>query len=54
MLAEKNINYSEKMPNAVSEPDYLKQLQTRINECSEYLKTLQSFVDFCKLLIVLP
>ena len=47
MLAEKNINYSETIPHAVGESDYLEQLQERVKICPSHLKTLQCFFSFC-------
>lgn len=44
MLAEKNIRYSETIPNAVGELEYLQQLQKRVEEFPDHLKTLYSFI----------
>jgi hypothetical protein len=49
MLREKNINYSEKIPNEVGEPYYLEQLEKRVENYAEHLKTLQIFLAFCKI-----
>ena len=50
MLREKNISYSEKIPNEVGEPHYLEQLEKRVENYAEHLKTLQIFLAFCKTL----
>jgi hypothetical protein len=47
ILNSKGISYTKKFPRGVIEKEYLKQLQQRVNDESEHLKSFQIFLDFC-------
>jgi len=47
LLAEKNVQYSKKNPQSVTEEYFLNELIKR-NEKTAHIKTFRYFVDFCK------
>ncbi len=49
MLKEKNVNYSETLPQAVTESHYIEQLQLRVKKQPTHLKTLQNFFQLLEI-----
>lgn len=47
MFKAKKIAYSKRNPGDVKKQFYLEQLQSRIHDCPEHLKTLRQFLNFC-------
>jgi len=47
MLREKRLTYSKKAVKVVCQPDYIQELQQRVQE-TPHLNTLRTFFDFCE------
>lgn len=48
MFREKKIAYTKRHPGHVMESAYLEQLQNRVSDEPDHLKTFQSFIAFCE------
>lgn len=46
----KNTSYTKKRPKDAVKESYLQQLQTRVNNNPQHLKTFQNFLNFCEMI----
>ncbi len=50
MLREKGVRYTKRNPGDVVKSHYIKELQRRIEDCPDHLKSLKEFFAFCQTL----
>jgi hypothetical protein len=47
MLRERRLGYKKELPETIVKENYMLQLQKRVNDKGQHLKTLKDFFDFC-------